>query len=203
MFIDCSGEGPELWQWVTSGALFVIGTVLVATGIASVAGGTMICASVNSIVSSYVNEMMGGSANAGWWGGLITGAVSGFGAGLAGNAIYAAVDLSGLKMIGTLAKGFSYAFGLGTVGSLLGQSASSIIDGKEFDWNKAAIPAVANGTITMLSGIGSGISNVMYYFPTLEGVTTSQALAGALSGGITIVWEVVCDLVGYIASMIG
>ena len=74
MLFDPNGHAPEWWQWAISGAMFVAGVALVATGVGGVAGGALICAGANSMIGSYVSEATGSSSVAGWVGGMITGA---------------------------------------------------------------------------------------------------------------------------------
>ena len=74
MLLDPSGMAPEWWQWLISGTMVAAGAALIATGIGGAAGGALICAGANSIISSYISEASGGSPDAGWAGGMITGA---------------------------------------------------------------------------------------------------------------------------------
>ena len=110
MFFDCNGLAPKPWQWIVSGALIVGGSILTATGIGGPLGGAMICAGTNSIIGSYASEASGGSSTAGWYGGIVSGAISGFGAGLGGNFLTCATNSTGLSCLGLLSIGTTVSY---------------------------------------------------------------------------------------------
>lgn len=131
MLSNWNGFSPKWWQWVVSGAMVVAGVALVATGVGGPAGGTLICAGVNSIAGSYISEASGGSSVAGWVGGMITGSVSGLGASIAGNLLTRAAGVTGASCIGILAEAEAIAFFTGAAGSLAGEFAAAVIDGEK------------------------------------------------------------------------
>lgn len=198
MYIDPYGMAPELWQWIASGAMFVGGVALVATGVGGVAGGALICAGVNSIIGSYTAEAAGGSSTAGWIGGTITGLICGAGAGIAGDIMLAATEITGVACIGKTILGLGVAFGMGAGGSLAGQYATAAIDKKAFNWTEALPSALATGTINMLAAVGAGMGGAMKGLP--EFTTTSKALANALNAMCGIGTEAICDTLSVVIS---
>ena len=121
MLLDVNGFEPEWWQWLISGTMVAAGVVLVATGVAGLAGGALICAGANSMIGSYVSEASGGTTTAGWIGGGVTGALCGLGAGFSGSLLIDATTTSGATCLGYLGASEAVAFSSGFAGSLLGQ----------------------------------------------------------------------------------
>ena len=193
------GLAPEWWQWVISGTMFVAGVTLVATGVGGVAGGMLICAGANSIIGSYTNEAAGGSSLAGWVGGMVTGAVCGLGAGIAGNLFCAATNAVNLTCIGNLFFSGTVGFGLGSIGSFSGQYITSIIDGTEFDVEKALLVSAYTGGVNCLSGIASGIGNGLKCLPEVS--STSTTLASFATAAWSVVSEAVADFFGLLTNL--
>ena len=75
-YIDPTGHKAEWWQWLISGIEVVVGSALVATGVASGVGIGLIGLGVGSMISGAVNESTGGSFTAGWTGGQVGGIFS-------------------------------------------------------------------------------------------------------------------------------
>ena len=200
MLSDPNGHAPEWWQWAISGAMVVAGVALVATGVGGVAGGALICAGANSIVGSYISEASGGSPAAGWAGGMITGAACGTGAGLAGGLLMQATSTTGVACLGNLAGAGAVAFGSGFGGSILGQSVTSAIDGKELNTKEEIYSAAATGAINCLSSIGSGMGTALKGMPAIS--ATSTALANSLNAVWSIISESVCDFLGTVTSLL-
>ena len=196
---DDSGYAPEWWQWAVSGAMVIGGIVLTATGVGGVAGGALICSGANSIINSYISEYTGTSSSAGWWGGLVSGAICGAGAGIAGNLFTAATESVGLQCLGKLALGGTVAFGTGFSGSIVGQMTSSAICGDEFHLEDSLLSASLSGSLNCLSGIAAGMGNALYGLPSFT--QTSKQLAGMLTTGWSIFAEVVVDSISTVASL--
>ena len=193
MYTDSLGLAPEAWQWAVSGAMFLGGIILTATGVGGVLGGALICAGANSIISSYISEMSGGSATAGWVGGLITG-ISGIGAGLAGNLFLSATEATGAACLGKVVASGATAVAFGTGASVAGEVASAKIDNRKPNKNIMAKSAAANSSITLLGGIGSEIGSAIYNMPLIS--TTTKAVSGFLSATWSLITEAVSDVLG-------
>ena len=200
MRFDPSGHAPEWWQWAVSGAMVVAGIAMVATGVGGVAGGTLICAGANSIIGSYVSEATGGSADAGWVGGMITGTACGMGAGFAGNMLVQATEAVGTACFTNLVKGGMIAFGSGALGSATGQIVAATIDGTQVNTNEIVRSSVATGVINCLSGTGAGIGKALSELPAIG--TTATVLANSLNAGWSLIVETVCDSFGTVASLL-
>ena len=188
---DSLGNAPKWWQWAVSGAMVVAGVALVATGVGGYAGGALICAGVNSVVGSYVSESSGGSSEAGWIGGMVTGAACGLGAGAAGELLLEASKEVGVACLGKAASSIGMAFSSGFAGSIAGQSISSFIDGKSLDINRALQTAATTGVVNCFSGIGSGIGNAIREMPLIS--TTTTTCANMLTAGWSILSEAASD----------
>lgn len=200
MGYDPTGDAPKWWQWAVSGAMVVAGIAMVATGVGGVAGGALICAGTNSIVGSYVSEATGGSSDAGWAGGMITGAACGMGAGFAGNMLVQATETVGTACFANLIKGGMVAFGSGALGSATGQIVSATIDGTELNTRELVNSSMATGVINCLSGTGAGIGKALSELPAIG--TTSTVLANSLNAGWSLITETVCDFLGTVASLL-
>lgn len=201
MYTDSLGLAPEAWQWAVSGAMFLGGIILTATGVGGVLGGALICAGANSVISSYISEMSGGSATAGWVGGLVTGGISGIGAGLAGNLFLSATEATGAACLGKLAASAATAVTFGSGAAVAGEVASAKIDNRKPNKTSMAKSAAANSSITLLGGIGSGIGSAIYQMPLIS--TTTKAVSGFLSATWSLITETVSDVIGSIFSIFG
>jgi hypothetical protein len=199
MLYDPSGHAPELWQWVVSGTMIVVGVAFVATGFGGVAGGALICAGANSIVGSYISEASGGSSIAGWVGGMITGGLCGTGAGIAGKLMMQATNSTGIACIGNLLGFGASAFGFGFTGSAIGQSVSAAIDNRKVDTKNVICSSIYTGMVNCLSGIGAGVGMALADMPAIS--TTSTILANSANATWTIIVEAVCDFLGSIPSI--
>ena len=200
MYADAFGTSPAWWQWAISGAMVVAGAVLTVTGVGGAAGGALICAGANSIVGSYTSEASGGSSIAGWTGGMITGALSGYGAGKAGTMFIAASDLTGTACLSQVALGGATSFLSGGLGSGLGTTATAVINGQKLNAKDIFSAAVTGGTINMLAGIASAIGSGVYKMPAIS--ETSKVAASALSTSWSIAAEAVCDAVSVVIGLI-
>ena len=200
-YTDHSGQAPEWWQWAISGAMFVAGVAMIATGVGGVAGGALVCASVNSIINSYTSEAAGGSSTAGWVGGMITGAICGTGAGVAGNLLTSATNTVGMACIGKAAASLGISFSFGFAGSYAGQTVSAAIDNKPLNGGDSFQSALATGAVNCYAGLGSGIGTAIKDIPLIS--TTSQVFANALNAGWSVTAEVIVDAFGAIISLFG
>lgn len=162
MYTDMKGNAPVWWQWALSGSLVVAGIVLTATGVGGVLGGVLISAGVNSVIGGYVNEMAGGSYTAGWVGGAVTGAFAGFGAGLGGTFLLNASNSVGTSVFVNLLKFGGASFGFGMTGSFAGSLTTSLIDQTPFNFNDSFNLSLLAGATTLLGGLGSTMSNVVF-----------------------------------------
>ena len=201
MYTDSSGMAPETWQWIVSGLAFTAGVVLVATGAGGALGGILICAGVNSIIGSYTSEAAGGSSTAGWIGGAISGALCGAGASIAGTLIYKATETVGFFCLGNLVAGYGTAFGLGFVGSYVGQHTSAALDGKALDTNEVLCSAFATGAINLLAGMGSGMGEAIKSMPAIS--TTCTTLANSLNAAWSVTAEAICDALSVVIGLFG
>ena len=190
---DDGGTNPKWWQWAVSGAMVATGIALVATGVGGPVGGALICAGANSIVGSYVSESTGGSSNAGWVGGMVTGAACGTGAWYGGILFEGATESVGAACLGKLTGSIGISFASGFVGSGMGQIISSAIDGKEIDLHNMLESAIAVGEVNCFCGIASGMCNGMSIMPKIS--TTTNACATMLSTGWSIISEAISDFV--------
>lgn len=187
---------PKWWQWAISTVMFAAGVTLIATGAGSTVGGALVCASVNSIIGSYSSEAAGGTSTAGWVGGMITGAICGTGAGIAGNLLSSATESVGFLCLGKAAASCSAAFGFGFAGSYAGQVTSAAIDGRSLDKNETVSSALTAGSINCFAGIGAGMGNAITDLPAIS--STTHIFASSLNAGWTVVSEAALDTLSLI-----
>ena len=199
MNIDPNGNSPEWWQWTVSGLAFVGGIACVATGFGGPLGGTLICASVNSIIGSYSSESTGGSSFAGWIGGAVTGTLCSVGAGLSGSLLLSATKSVGISGLAYLSASFDVAFMSGFAGSFVGQWVSSLIDGREINWEDVISSSYITGLVNCISGIGAGMGGAIIGMPDIS--STTKAAANTLNTVVTIVSEAVCDFLTTLSSI--
>ena len=76
MYRDQDGNTAEWWQWYISGLEVAAGIALCFVPGAQGFGVTLIGTGAGSIINGYINESNGGSFNAGWLGGQISGFIS-------------------------------------------------------------------------------------------------------------------------------
>ena len=196
-YSDYTGCAPELWQWICSGLMVAGGIALTATGVGGPVGGALIAAGANSIVGAYVNEANGGSTTAGWVGGAVTGAISGLGAGLAGNYMVTASGAAGTACLTGLGKGVAAAFGLGAIGSAAGSLVTAAIDSAPVDWKEIGLTAVGNGTINIWSGMGSAYATIFGKIAQYGDVMNERIACGILAATAAITTEALCDTTAY------
>ncbi len=199
MFADYYGMAPEWWQWAVSGVWVVSGIAMIATGIGGVAGGALLCAGVNSIIGSYASEASGGTSIAGWLGGLITGGLSGIGAGAAGYIFWAATNVANSSCISLLLLGCSTSFVLGCGGSMAGIYVTDELNGESFNCMNNINSSVLNGLTTTLAGFASAMSTI--FTEASELGIASQALGSTVATVISAVTEFFTDLINTFASM--
>ena len=149
---------------------------------------------------SYTSEASGGSSIAGWTGGMITGALSGYGAGKAGTMFIAASDLTGTACLSQVALGGVTSFGFGAIGAGAGTITTAAINGQKLNGKDIFSAAVTGGAINMLAGVASAIGSGVYKMPAIS--ETSKVAASALSTSWSIAAEVVCDAVSVVIGLI-
>ena len=196
-YSDYTGCAPELWQWICSGLMVAGGIALTATGVGGPVGGALIAAGANSIVGAYVNEANGGSTTAGWVGGAVTGAISGLGAGLAGNYMVTASGAAGTACLTGLGKGVAAAFGLGAIGSAAGSLVTAAIDSAPVDWKEIGLTAVGNGAINIWSGMGSTYVTIFGKVAKCGDIMNERIACGVLAVTAAITTEALCDTTAY------
>ena len=188
MCTDNGGTSPTWWQWTISATMCAVGIALIATGVGGFAGGALLSAGINSMVTGYLNEAQGGSFTAGWAGGAVLGGIIGAGASLGGSALMAASSSVGGQVILELGKSIAYSFIGGYVGSLAGAGLISAIDQTPTNWKSWNNNALLCGALNTLGGIGSGISSTV----VSSGSTFAYKYVGCL---IALGTEIACDAV--------
>jgi len=131
---------------------------------------------------------------------MITGALSGYGAGKAGTMFIAASDLTGTACLSQVALGGVTSFGFGAIGAGAGTITTAAINGQKLNGKDIFSAAVTGGTINMLAGIASAIGSGVYKMPAIS--ETSKVAASALSTSWSIAAEVVCDAVSVVIGLI-
>ena len=195
-YSDYTGCAPELWQWICSGLMVAGGIALTATGVGGPVGGALIAAGANSIVGAYVNEANGGSTTAGWVGGAVTGAISGYGAGVAGKLIVDASGAAGTAGLTGLG-GVATAFGAGAIGSAAGSLVTAAIDSAPVDWKEIGLTAVGNGAINIWSGMGSTYVTIFGKVAKCGDIMNERIACGVLAVTAAITTEALCDTTAY------
>ena len=75
-YYDPTGHSPEWWQWLISGLEVAAGIALCFVPGMQGFGVTLIGTGAGSMINGYINESNGGSFDAGWWGGQVSGFIS-------------------------------------------------------------------------------------------------------------------------------
>ena len=75
-YYDPTGHSPEWWQWLISGLEIVLGIAICFVPGAQGYGVTLIGTGAGSMINGYINESKGGSFDAGWKGGQVSGFIS-------------------------------------------------------------------------------------------------------------------------------
>ncbi len=200
MFADYYGMAPEWWQWALSGACFVGGVVMIATGVSCVAGGVLLCAGVNSIIGSYSSEASGGTSLAGWTGGFITGALSGLGAGWGGKLLMRASNSINFACIGNLFGGLSTSFSLGFAGSMTGSVVTDMLNGEQFDVENGVISSVLNGLTTIIAAFAAAMNTAIS--ETLLYGDTTPVVVNTVNSVFSVVAEFFVDILNIFANML-
>ena len=214
---DGDGRSPEWWQWVLSGAAVIAGIALSATGVGGILGGVLIGAGAGSMINGYVNEANGGSFTAGYWGGAISGALCGIGAGLGGLAFSAASKAVNFACMGYSAIGIGASFAGGFLGNMFGVMTTAKIDGtfNDINWSKTAAISAAVGGLNVLAGMASGVGSIiadygkraapsLLYIANIGKYTnTNVTIASRLvAGGIASVTEGIFDVISYLIGLL-
>lgn len=165
-----------------------VGIALIATGVGGFAGGALLSAGINSMVTGYLNEAQGGSFTAGWAGGAVLGGIAGTGASLGGNALLAASSSVGGQAILELWKSIAYSFVGGYSGSLAGAVLISALDQTPPTWKSWNNNAVLCGILNFYGGFGGEISSAVLS----SGCTFVYKFVGC---SIALGAELLCDAV--------
>ena len=149
-----SEQGQLVIDGVLSVASFAaIAVAVTVTTLNPVVAAALLGAGVTSLVGGFISQSNGGSFSAGWLGGAISGAFTGFGAGWAGKALQLATAAGGSAT--TAAVGFGKAIGIssgfGTAGGFSGAIATQMANGEQVDIEKALSSGVINGTVAGLA----------------------------------------------------
>ena len=213
MYSDPDGHLPKWAAWLISGALIVGGIALsvatagVATAgvagvlatIGGIAGGAAVGAGAGSLIGGYVNEASGGSFDAGYVGGLISGALTGIGAGIGGMAFGAASASVNAACIGYLGAGVASSFIGGAAGDYLGSYVTAKMDNVSFNSSSAMQSAILAGSLNIFAGIGSGIASIVGGDTRMAGATMNTIFASRFASSMIIAGtEATYDLISYL-----
>ena len=217
MYVDYDGNSPEWWQWLLSGVFAITGIVLSATGVGVFLGGILLGAGAGSIINGYVNEANGGSFTAGYWGGIISGALCGIGAGIGGCFFAAASNAVNYACIGYLLVGATTSFAGGFAGNLFGTMMTSRLDGtfSNINWGKTVGLSVAIGVFNVFAGLASGVGSTvaengkraapsLMYISNIGKYTNDNIMTASrlLAGGIATLTEGIFDIIGFILGIL-
>ncbi len=184
MYSDSTGNSPEWWHWVASGAMVVGGVALMFTPL-GILGGALVTAGVSSMVGGYLSEQSGGSFTAGWVGGAVAGFVSGLGAGMASSLYYAATISAGGGTFYAMGS-FAVAGTLGFLGNFGGSIITQSWDNKQIDFTQAFVSGTIGGILNVAFVPFSAGANVLSKF----GYQT-------LSVGYSILVETISQVASY------
>ena len=196
---------PEWAYWAISGGLIIagVGLAILSGGgslgptlslIASAASGAAVSAGASSLITGYLNEAAGGSFEAGYWGGMITGAISGAFAGIGGSLISKAVDAciaTGTTMAQFLG-GIGVSFLGGTLGSFTGGFVTSKIDQISINLEILVCTSLLSGGINMIGGYLSGVSSLL--------MTQSGIMFKLMATNIICCTEITSQILNYFIS---
>ena len=207
-YADPSGHLPEWAAWLISGAVIVGGIVLCATGFGSFWGGVLIGAGAGSLINGYVTEVNGGDFTAGYFGGAISGALCGIGAGLGGMAFAAASKVANLACIGYMTLGATISFAGGFAGNLAGTVYtswhSSDFKSVYINWGETLTTSAIMGSLNIFAGMGSAMSSLAGSMGRVAIDVNSKFalrfLAGLIAGGTEATYDLTSYLIGKLIS---
>jgi len=108
-----------------------------------------------SLLGGFTNELLGGKFEAGWVGGLISGALLGAGSMVGAELLYLAAEANGLAVIGLLAGSVISSFGIpaigGGVGSYVEQRMDYGVSG--IDWNRIYQNSLIYGVLGLTASL--------------------------------------------------
>ena len=163
MYVDPTGHSPEWWQWLVSGAEVVVGIALCFVPGIQGFGVTLIGTGAGSMINGYINESNGGSFNAGWWGGQVSGIVS-------------AIPGIGVSL-----------------GAFAGSVITDWIDygWDKIDWNKALITSfIAWGVSLFPTMIGEMLSKYNIYDKAIYPIIAYNAIfASTANSVVNVFWR--------------
>ena len=123
MYSDITGMSPKTWMIIGSVALIVAGIILIGSG-----GGILVAAGAGSLLGGFTHESLGGEFEAGWVGGLISGALLSAAGAAGAELLYLAAEVEGIAVFGLVAGSVGVSFGLGALGGGLGSYVSQMMD---------------------------------------------------------------------------
>ena len=217
-FSDPNGHDPEWWQWVISGTLLVIGMTLAittapiaatATGflyitatIGGIIGSGMMAAGVGSIIGGYVNEKNGGSFNAGYWGGMLSGFVIGATASIGGSLLVEASAVSNLPCFLYFLSGYGISFIGGFLGNYWGTKVTSMKDNSYFDQKKTIAMSLAIGLLNIIAAYGSQVTAVLGKEIASQSTFFGTIMISTLTASSSVAIESFFDIVSYILGVL-
>ena len=217
-YADPSGHDPEWWQWVISGALFVIGMTLAittapiaatATGllyitatIGGIIGSGMMAAGVGSIIGGYVNEKNGGSFNAGYWGGMLSGFVIGATASIGSSLLVEASAVSNLPCLLYAFSGYGISFIGGFLGNYWGTKITCMKDNSYFDQKKTIALSFAIGSLNVIAAYGSQLTVVLGNEIAYQSTLFGKIMIGTLTASSSVAIESFFDIISYILGVL-
>lgn len=179
--------------------MVVGGIICTATGVGSALGGSLISAGVGSIVNGYINEATGGSFDFGYFGGMISGALTGLGAGLGGEMISNAFKVCEA----TVSNVFRFFGGCaisavgGFAGNMLGSMFTAKMDGILMDsqyYKNLLSSSVCLGAMNIGAGFLSSISITLVNETVKNG---SQIAFSVFGTSLAMSTEALYDLGSY------
>ena len=195
--------GRTLGGFVTG---FGIGVATVlGAGVGGILGGVLIGAGAGSIINRYANEANGGSFTAGYWGGAISGALCGVGAGLGGLAFAAASEATNLACAGYLVAGCIGSFAGGFLGNFAGSLYTEWHDSglKKITVNSDTIMnSIIMGSLNIFAGLGAAASTITSGMGRIAADVNSKVALRIVSGLIAGGTEATYDSISYLISVI-
>lgn len=157
------------------------------------------------MINGYVNEVNGGSFTAGYWGGAISGALCGVGAGLCGLAFAAASEATNLACFGYLAAGCISSFAGGFLGNFVGTVYTEWHNSgfKKFTVNSDTIMnSFIMGSLNVFAGLGAAASTITSGMGRIAADVNSKVALRIVSGLIAGGTEATYDSISYLISVI-
>ena len=186
MYSDITGTSPKAWMIIGSFALIVAGIILIGSG-----GGILVAAGAGSFLGGLTNESLGGSFEAGWVGGLISGTLLGAASAAGAELLYLAAEAEGAAVLGLLAGFMVSSFGIAAFGGGAGSYVSQMMDhgSAGVSWDKVYSNSLAYGVFGLMTSMipqGSAVS----------------PLGNAWATGFCVGGEIIIDVVTWLYEML-